>query len=305
MTEAKMQCPVCRSVKARKIKVMDVKPVIALWRECYQIDIRPEFHDISQMELWGCVNCSVCFFAPECLAGSARMYAALEKTDGYYLRRKWEYEVALRDLKGRERILEIGCGSGHFMALAKEEAGLSLEGLEQNTEAINQAVQRGLRVREAAAEDAAKQSPASYDAICSFQVLEHVSKPKEFLDACCTLLRPGGILILAVPNQDSYVRHMINNPLDMPPHHMTRWTREPLRRLQNHYPLELLCTAFEPLTDGQVDLYVDTYLDVLRRRGLAFLIHPRIRRRAIWLILRLGLGRFVRGQNIYACYVRN
>jgi hypothetical protein len=124
------------------------------------------------------------------------------------------------------------------------------------------------------------------------------------LDACCTLLRPGGLLILGLPNQRSYVRHMVN-PLDMPPHHMTRWTPQSLTQLQDHFPLRLVRNACEPLTDSQVELYVDTYAGILRRLELGFLIHPWVRTRTIHLIRRLEIGRFLRGQNIYACYVRN
>jgi 2-polyprenyl-3-methyl-5-hydroxy-6-metoxy-1,4-benzoquinol methylase len=242
--------------------------------------------------------------APPCLAGSAWMYSQLANHAGYYIARKWEYDAALDDLLGRERVLEIGCGSGNFITLAKAKAGLSIEGLEQNADAISEAVRRGLCVREATAEDAAKQSPGRYDAICSFQVFEHVSKPRELLDACCMLLRPGGLLILGAPNQDSYIRYLVN-PLDMPPHHMTRWTREPLHRLQTHFPLKLVRTACEPLTDNQIEMYVDTYANMLRRRDLGFLIRPRIYSRTIRLIRYLRLGKFLRGQNIYACYVRN
>ena len=302
--QKQMQCPLCRSAKTRKVRSIDVEPVIALWREFYQIDIRPEFHGVSQMELWCCVDCSISFFAPQCLAGSAQIYSQLADYGGYYVTRKWEYEAALGDLRGRQRILEIGCGSGAFMTLAREEAGLFIEGLEQNAEAISEATRCGLRVRKATVEDVAKQSPSMYDAVCSFQVFEHVAKPKEFLDACCTLLRPGGLLVLGVPNQDSYVRHMIN-PLDMPPHHMTRWTREALHRLQAHFPLKLVRTACEPLTENQIGLYMDTYASILKRRGLAFLIHPWIYWRTALLIRYLAVRRFLRGQNIYACYVRN
>jgi len=256
------------------------------------------------MELWRCIDCSVSFFAPEHLAGSGEMYAQLGGLSQYYVARKWEHEAALNDLKGRQKILEVGCGSGGFMTLATEEAGLLIEGLEQNVEAINEVTRRGLCVREATAESAAKESPGVYDAVCSFQVLEHVSRPKEFLDACCTLLRPGGLLILAVPNQNSYVRHMVDNPLDMPPHHMTRWTQKPLRRLQAHYPLKLLRITCEPLTDGQVQLYADTYAGALQRHGLGFLVSPWVRRSAARFIWNARVRRFFKGQNIYVCYLR-
>lgn len=232
------------------------------------------------------------------------MYSRLATDDGYYVARKWEYNAALDDLRGRQLILEVGCGSGSFMTLAKEEEGLLIEGLELNAEAISDAARRGLRVREATVEDAAKQSPGMYDAVCSFQVLEHVAKPKEFLDACCALLRPGGLLVLGVPNQNSYIRHMVN-PLDMPPHHMTRWTRKPLQRLQAHFPLKLVRIDCEPLTDNQIELYVQTYARSLRKRELGFFMHPWIYTRAVRLIRYLRLGRLLKGQNIYACYVRN
>lgn len=303
MTQTQMQCPLCRSIKTRKMESMDVEPVIALWREYYQIDARPEFHNIPQMELWRCDDCEVSFFAPQCLAGSARLYSQLDKFDWYYAPRRWDYDAALKDLKPGQRILEIGCGSGNFIALAKDEAGLFVEGLEQNTEAIKQAAQRGLLVHGATAEDAAKQSPGMYDAVCTFQVLEHIAKPKEFLDACCALLRPGGMLLLGVPNQRSYIRHMIN-PLDMPPHHMTRWTREPLRRLQAHFPLRLLRVTCEPLSENKAEPYVDTYVGVLQRRGLGFLVPPWVGTRAVRFIRRPGVRVFFKGETIYACYLR-
>ena len=282
--------------------MIDVESAVTLWREMFQIDIRPEFRGITQMELWCCPECRVYFFAPQSLAGSARMYAQLANHGGYYVAQKWEYSAALDDLRDRHRILEIGCGSGSFMILAKE-AGLLVEGLEQNTEAISEATRNGLQVREATVEEAARQSPGLYDAVCSFQVLEHVAKPKEFIDACCKLLRPAGLLLLAVPNQDSYVRHMVN-PLDMPPHHMTRWTRKTFRRLPDHFPLRLVRTAYEPLTDDHIEFHVDTYAGALKRRGLGFLVPPGVTWRTYRLIRYLRLIRFLRGQNIYACYVR-
>jgi 2-polyprenyl-3-methyl-5-hydroxy-6-metoxy-1,4-benzoquinol methylase len=299
-----MLCPACRSKRTRKAKSIDARDVVALWNKLYQIDVRPELKGVAVIELWACKDCLVRFFVPESLAGSGHLYSQLENIDWYYPKRKWEYEVAVKDLRERQKVLEIGCGSGNFMLFAKEEAGLSLEGLEQNPRAVEEATRIGLRVIAATAEERARTSPSVYDAICSFQVLEHVPRPCEFLDACCALLKPGGLLVLAVPNQNSYVRRMVN-PLDMPPHHMTRWTPRCLSRIPWHFPLKLLHTKIEPLTDNQVELYMDTYVRVFQRLLPRGNLHPGIYSRIFRFIMHSGIRRFMRGQNIYACYLRD
>src|SRR5437773_2545199 len=131
----KTRCPLCRSVKTRKLRVIDVEPVVVLWRDFFKIDIKPEFGRVSEMELWRCRRCAVSFFLPGTLTGSGDMYAKLADYGGYYVGRKWEYEVAISDLRGHNRILEIGCGSGNFMTLAHNEAALPIEGIEQSEHA--------------------------------------------------------------------------------------------------------------------------------------------------------------------------
>lgn len=295
------QCPLCTSSEARMVRIVPSGQLIAQWDEIYQIDITPEFRGVSEVEMWRCADCAVCFFAPQWLTGSPWMYEQLAKRADYYVTQKWEYDLALRDLCGRQRALEIGCGSGEFMALAKERQGLLVEGLEQNPAAIATAKERGLAVLTATVEDAAAQFPGTYDAICSFQVLEHVRRPREFLEACCALLRPGGLLALAVPNQDGFVRHL-GQPLDMPPHHMTRWTRKPFRRLQSYFPLKLLHTVYEPLGSDQVGIFVQAYAGILVRRRLGFFVRPWVCSQGVSLARRFR--RFLRGHSIYACYER-
>ena len=149
----------------------------------------------------------------------------------------------------------------------------------------------------------AKSRPGSYSAVCAFQVLEHVPDPGSFLDAACALLQPGGKLMLGLPNADSFLRHQFN-PLDMPPHHMSRWTREVLARIPSFFPLKLVRTANEPLTTYQVTEYVDAYTGFLARYYLRVLLHPGIRSRIARFIRWSKIHRFLMGQSIYACYVR-
>ena len=144
---------------------------------------------------------------------------------------------------------------------------------------------------------------SAYDAVCSFQVLEHVTRPGNFVAASCSLLRSGGRLMLGLPNAASFLRHQ-HNILDMPPHHMTRWTGEVLSHIQERFPLKLMRIAYEPLADYHVEGYVDAYMGLFASRGLRILNAPSIRSRFVTLIRKTRLHKFIRGQSIYACYVR-
>jgi 2-polyprenyl-3-methyl-5-hydroxy-6-metoxy-1,4-benzoquinol methylase len=104
-------------------------------------------------------------------------------------------------------------------------------------------------------EEVAKSHPGTYSAVCSFQVLEHLTKPAEFVKAACDLLPAGGKLILGLPNADSSLGRQFNL-LDMPTHQVTRWTIGVLSRLPRWFPLKLVRIVTEPLADYHVDGYV-------------------------------------------------
>lgn len=286
------------------MKSIEVHPVVAAWRSGYEIDVGAEFHDLPAFDLRACSECSLRFFVPETLTGSGELYAQLEKFDWYYRDEKWEYEVALQDLLGCERILEVGCGSGGFIAVAGQAAGLKIEGIEQNAKAIQEAAHRGLPVRLGTVEEAAEQSPGQYDAVCSFQVLEHLRRPGDFLRASCELLRTGGRLLLGLPNADSFVRHEFN-VLDLPPHHMSRWPLKVLSELPRFFPLRLKHARLEPLPDWQVWEFVHTYYSILARGRVARYLQPRVVNLLSAFVRRSGLRRWLRGQTVYACFERS
>jgi SAM-dependent methyltransferase len=291
-------------MRTHVLKSIPVAPLVAEWQRSFEIDVRGEFHGLAAFELRSCFACSLLFFTPDDLTGSAELYAKLDKFGWYYMPRKWEHDSALKDLVRGTRVLEVGCGFGDFVSIAEREAGVSAEGLEQNAEAIQEAERRGLPVRKATVEEAAAQSPGEYDAVCSFQVLEHVPWPGRFLTACCTLLRQGGTLILGLPNADSFLRYQFNL-LDMPPHHMSRWPLRVLSQLSKSFPVRLVRVQLEPLADYHVEGYVDAYCSIVARGPLALLGRPRIKSGIASTLRRFGLQQWLRGQTMYVCYKRN
>ena len=106
-------------------------------------------------------------------------------------------------LNGRRtgRLLDYGCGTGHFLAGAKR-AGWQVTGLEPNDRARRDAAARaGQPVLEATA--LAGLPPGSFDIITLWHVLEHVHTLQDTLNQLITALRPGGKLLIAVPNAES------------------------------------------------------------------------------------------------------
>jgi SAM-dependent methyltransferase len=296
-------CPLCTSAFSVLKQTLGVDRVLRRWTEFLGLDVSDEFHGISQLDLRECKDCKLQFFHPNSLAGSPALYGKLEKFHWYYMPRKWEHDVALRDLAGCKNGVELGCGFGDFVARVIQETDISFEGSEQSPTAVELASRKGIPVHLRTAEELAQSRPGAYSAVCSFQVLEHLSRPADFLHASCNLLQPGGKLMLGVPNAESFLRHEFN-PLDMPPHHMTRWTADVLSRLPHRFPLRLERIAYEPLATYHVAGYVEAYTGLLASRGVRVLTLPRIRSLIARLIRVSRIRKVLRGHTIYACYAR-
>jgi SAM-dependent methyltransferase len=296
-------CPLCHASESTAQETFASAKLISEWRKAFEIDIQDEFRDVAQFHLYRCASCSLDFFKPESVAGSPALYAALQKLAWYYIPQKWEYDSALQDMQGCKKGMEIGCGAGDFLERVRDVMKIPFEGCEQNPAAVEAARRKGLQVYLERSENLARQHPGSYDVVCAFQVLEHVTEPHEFFDAATKLLCTGGKLLLGLPNARSFLRHQFSL-LDLPPHHMTRWSAQVLTGIQQRFPLRLVRIAYEPLADYHVDGYVEAYMRALAKRGLNLLAVPRLHSSITRLIRISGVQKYLLGHTIYACYVR-
>ena len=171
-----------------------------------------------------------------------------------------DYQTIMRDLGesshdyrvqrfGRERVetmarfvdgpapvyLDVGCSTG-FVVEAARDRGWRACGIDLNASAIRFGQERGLELRVATLEDAGF-APGSFDAISLFDVLEHLLHPRDTLAQCLSLLRPGAILYLYVPNFDSASRLLMGADAHFiwPTHHLNYYTPVTLSNfLQRH-----------------------------------------------------------------------
>lgn len=106
----------------------------------------------------------------------------------------------------RGRLLDVGCGNGNMLRLAKE-LGWDVTGLEIDSNAVRVASEDGLNVIQG---DYRKldQFVESFDCIICSHVLEHVHHPLMLLELVEKSLKPNGILLLSLPNAKSHVREI-------------------------------------------------------------------------------------------------
>ncbi|MGG5599159.1 class I SAM-dependent methyltransferase [Myroides sp. C8-3] len=96
-------------------------------------------------------------------------------------------------------LLDIGCGTGDFLVEAKK-SGWATTGYEPNEHAFAKAKAKGITLVKKLSELEAH----TFDVITLWHVLEHIPNLEEQIVELNRLLKPGGKLIVAVPNYKSY-----------------------------------------------------------------------------------------------------
>jgi 2-polyprenyl-3-methyl-5-hydroxy-6-metoxy-1,4-benzoquinol methylase len=100
------------------------------------------------------------------------------------------------------RILDLGCGGGHNGALLKQAGAREVIGVELHAGAAGQARKRldAVVQGDLAHLDLARLGDEPFDAILASDVLEHLAQPEEVLARALTRLRPGGVVVVSLPN---------------------------------------------------------------------------------------------------------
>ena len=100
------------------------------------------------------------------------------------------------------RVLDLGCGGGHNGALLKRAGAREVVGVELDTGAAAEARGRLDAVVQADLADLRPEQLGDglFDAVLASDVLEHLADPEEVLARVLTRLRPGGAVVVSLPN---------------------------------------------------------------------------------------------------------
>jgi SAM-dependent methyltransferase len=170
---------------------------------------------------------------------------------------RWRYRRALgrpplgtlRTLRPG-RLLDVGAGRGDLGVVLAAQ-GWHVTGLEPSAEACEEGRSRGVRMVEGTLGGVGPQElEGPYDVVVFQHALEHVVEPREDLASARELLRPGGVLLVTLPNFGSWQSRRFGSAwfhLDLP-RHRTHLTPAGLERLLRESGFERaeLTTATTP-----------------------------------------------------------
>ncbi|MCB0323957.1 MAG: class I SAM-dependent methyltransferase [Bdellovibrionales bacterium] len=168
-----------------------------------------------------CLNCATVYMSPRASAATlAEFYAtselykfwnefifpssdAVRREKIFIPRIRRVLEICQRFDVPRELLIEVGAGHGIFCdELRKRKEFRRVLAIEPATALAAHCRSLGIETIESVIENITLDSAA--DVIVSFEVLEHLFSPREFLLQCATLQDVGGLLVLTCPNYQGF-----------------------------------------------------------------------------------------------------
>ncbi len=134
------------------------------------------------------------------------------------------------------RFLEVGCGTGFVLQMVAEAfPAWETCGTDLHLEALRFARQRNARISLFQADIVTLPLHDWCDVVGLFDVIEHIEDDVRFLQAACALLRPGGLLVVSVPQHP-----WLWSDYDSKGGHKRRYIRRELRRKLESLGLKIL-----------------------------------------------------------------
>jgi 2-polyprenyl-3-methyl-5-hydroxy-6-metoxy-1,4-benzoquinol methylase len=156
-----------------------------------------------------------------------------------------DYFEQYRDLGN---ILDLSCGQGDFLAEARKR-NWNVFGSEYSEAAIELCEQRGIAMHQG---DLTKDifNNTKFDVITSFEVIEHINNPNEFMSLTNHKLQRNGVVYCTTPNFNSLLRYFEKDRFMMInyPEHVSYYTKNSIRylgRKNNFKALKIKTTGLD------------------------------------------------------------
>ncbi len=229
------KCVLCGASRLIECDRVTTDFIISQYRKRYGLDAKKFFND-EYITVMRCVNCDICFYTGA-RCGNDAFYQKMYSHKGFYEESKPEFDFAIDKIiqSSPASILDVGCGSGAF--LKKLIHSFDVSGLDKNPLAVAEFERAGIKK---------DRDRDKYDFIVSFQAVEHVESPRQFLLMMKKKMNPEGLLFVSVPDRDSVYCREVFDVHNFPPHHMTLWNKSSIENMADMLGFEILEFYFEP-----------------------------------------------------------
>lgn len=129
--------------------------------------------------------------------------------------------AAVKDIVVGKRVLDVACGEGYGARLLLEWGAREVVGLDISPDAIATATRQfggknvAFLVGDAGSLETALADVEPFDLLVSFETVEHLARPDDFLAALPGLLAPDGVIVISCPNDPAYALAKGDNPFHL------------------------------------------------------------------------------------------
>lgn len=191
--------------------------------------------DYKKYYLCQCTSCSFVFTqkipTPDELVAHYDGYGRNDYLSPITIKRYHEILDKMEPFRKSNRLLDVGCGIGYFLEVAKER-GWEVYGTEYTDLAVEICRKKGITMQQGPL-SAAQFDLESFDVITSFEVIEHINNPLEEVALFHGYLRKGGLMYVTTPNFNSLLRYRLKSNYDVIcyPEHLSYYTPKTLNQV--------------------------------------------------------------------------
>lgn len=230
-----------------------------------------------------CLNCGAIFLGPK----PTKKQLEQAYNDSYYGQGKSKFNGGIekvlvffrfsrarqvcRYVKAPAKVLDIGCGNGEFLAylIKRGFQGYGVELPGKAAERAEQVKGLNLKIGQLSKEDFDEDF---FDVVCMWHVFEHLTEPKATLQIIRKILKPGGYLMMSLPNIGSVQSRLFRGKwlhLD-PPKHLFFLERSDLILEMNQLDFKLIKQKHFSLEQNVFGMQQSLLNCILKKREVLF-----------------------------------
>lgn len=164
-------------------------------------------------------------------------------------------------LNKKPKILDVGCGTGWFLQVAKE-SGFEIYGQELGKELAQWTSKRlGIEIWDCPLNKV--NTEKRFEVITIFDVIEHVKDPLLLIMSAKKILANKGIIVIFTPNFDSLAISIMKerSNLIVPTEHLVYFTKNSIIKLAEKSKMEVLSYTTNGIDLGDLKAYYDFLKD--------------------------------------------